>query len=454
MSASPMAARFVHIGDLHLGPNARNGDRRAALDQILDENGYGPVSAWLWPGDLNDGRQTIEDKNYLTERVYRMAGIAPVVIVPGNHDLPGELDYLSYIGAFYPIYVVNTPQVLRVNLAWEGGDSGQWASIFCLPYPHRAGLIAAGVATEDLGQAARAALEAIFRPAITELRDAQERSEITLMIGHVNVGGSIMSAGQPNIGREIELDPALLAPFGDIPILLNHVHKAQTVGQAWYAGSCCRLDWGEVEEKRYLVLEWPITPGGYESAWRIEAKPLHVAPMFHIEGTLTREGFTWTAPEGARPCPACQSAAAVPPCAVCEGRGYDWTGTEVRVRYAFDATVKDALDESQVRAAFAGAKVLKVEPIPQRTRPVRAPEVAAAVSIHDKAAAFARHAGLHWSPGLETKLALLQLPDGGAFLTDVTRSLAESAPDGPAAAERTSDRAVDSVNPSPVHPVQ
>jgi hypothetical protein len=74
---------------------------------------------------------------------------------------------------------------------------------------------------------------------------------LTLMIGHVNVAGAQLSNGQPSIGHEIELNPKHLDRLGDIPKLLNHIHKPQTIAGAHYAGSVCRLDYGEIEEKRY-----------------------------------------------------------------------------------------------------------------------------------------------------------------------------------------------------------
>jgi DNA repair exonuclease SbcCD nuclease subunit len=244
--------RFVHIGDLHLGPNARNVDRRAALLQIVREQLLaGPVSAWLIPGDLNHGLMTIDDRNFLTDITQQMAAHAPVVTCYGNHDLPGELDFLSRLAGQWPIWVVNRPDVIRVQLA-----TGAIAAIFVLPYPTRAGLVAAGTPSDQIVDAAAQALEFIFLNAKTQLDAAVAEGCIPLMIGHVNVGGSFTSSGQPNIGREIELNPALLNRLGPIYIGLNHIHRAQEIDGAVYAGSCCRLDWGEIEEKRYLTVDY------------------------------------------------------------------------------------------------------------------------------------------------------------------------------------------------------
>jgi DNA repair exonuclease SbcCD nuclease subunit len=412
--------RFVHIGDLHLGSNARNADRLRALDQIVwDCREIDRLAAWLWPGDLNHSRMTIEDRNALITRFRLMAEKAPVVVCYGNHDLPGDLDFLAFLDTDWPIYVRSRPDVLRVQLA-----TNAMASIFVLPYPTRAGLVSAGVPSDQVVDTARQALDVIFMAAVAKLDAAAAGGAIPLMVGHVNVGGSIVSTGQPNIGREIELDPALIDRLGRVYVGLNHIHKAQQVGGAHYAGSCCRLDWGEVEEKRYLVVTYgkgdEMRQGATDAdgwIYDVESKPLDVAPMYHVEGELTREGFDWhivgdvlklTFPPDTGPAPV-----------------LDWTGCEVRVRYRFNAAEKSALDDALVRAPFEGAKRLELEPIAMRSRAIRAPEVAAALTLEAKVQTFVRQTGVAWTPSLETKLAALQGPDGAAFLTDVQSKLSE-----------------------------
>lgn len=245
--------QFAHGGDLHLGPNARNGDRRDAFDQFIAAGLALPhLEAWLLPGDANHGRMTIDDRNYLADRFTRMANRAPLVIVRGNHDLPGDLDIFGKLATSHPIYVVlDQSEILRIRLA-----SLAFATIFCLPYPTEAGLVMQGVAPGDIVQTAREKLEAIFRHAGAELAVARANGDITLAIGHVNVAGSITASGQPNIAAEIEIDPTLIALLGDCYVGLNHIHVGQEIGGAWYPGSMCRLDFGEVHPKGWLLVEY------------------------------------------------------------------------------------------------------------------------------------------------------------------------------------------------------
>ena len=358
---------FVHLGDLHLRPDARNDDRLAALDQAIEtarrELEY--IAAWLWPGDLNDRRMAIDDRNALAQRLLLMANIAPVVICYGNHDMPGDLDIFQRLASVHPIYVVAQPHVLEIKTATEA-----IASIFVLPYPTKGALVAAGRQGDELLADADHCLEAIFIHAAAELETARATGHLTLMIGHVNVGGAIASAGQPQIGREIELTPGHLGRLGDIPKLLNHIHKPQQVHGADYAGSMCRLNWGEVEDKRFQVVVFTAP-----DAWVITSKPIDVPPMWHVEGDLTADTFNWVVKAGP------EGAPLEPP--------ESWAGSDVRVRYRFAAGQRATVNELLVSAAFAGARRLELDPVAVPDQALRAPEVAAASTLEDKLVAWA-----------------------------------------------------------------
>lgn len=147
--------------------------------------------------------------------------------------------------------------------------------------------------------------------------------------------------------------------------------------------------------------------------WRYDVRsmPLDVAPMYRITGELTRDGFAWEVIRGPG-----DPGDPPPP---------SFKGAEVKVSYRFNQDEKSALDEAVVRVPFEGAKRLELDPIAVRARASRAPEVAAATTFEAKVEAFVRRSGVPWTPGLETKLALLQQPDGGAFLTTVQQSLSD-----------------------------
>lgn len=402
---------LVCIGDCHFQhTHRRNADRLRALDQIIVESlDRGPIGAWLWLGDVFHQRSSIEDRNEVAPRLQRMADVAPVVLLYGNHDQPGDLHILARLKAHYSIVVVDRPQVVHLHLATGGA-----AAIFALPYPHKAGLVAAGVDVQQVGTAAAPLLDALFIDAAAELRTARVADWLTLMIGHATIGGSVSSVGQPmGLERDIAIDAGLLARLGDVPKIFGHIHKPQALHGAVYAGSIGRTDWGEVEEKRYLTVD---VVGGRDEITVVESHPIACPPLYHVEGELTRDGFTWRVTRGPDGEPL------APPAS--------WAGCEVRVRYRFNADDKAVLTDlsrAQILAAFVGAAHLELDPIAVRNRAIRSTEVATATTLAEKVSAFVRQSGGAWTAALETKLALLQQPDGGAFLTTVANPTAPAA---------------------------
>lgn len=402
-----MTTTIVCIGDAHFGPNGRNGDRRLAFLQILQYGCALPaLGAWVLAGDLNDAKMTIDDRNWLAEHLQQMAARAPVVIVAGNHDAPGDLEIFGRLATRYPIVVVTAPEVHRLTLATGGA-----ASIACVPYVHRAALVAAGLPHDDLGAAARQLLEPIFIDAAQQLDEARARGDVALFVGHMNVGGSIASTGQPQIGQEIELDPALLARLGHVPKILGHIHRHQEIYGAWYLGSIARMDFGEQESKVFGVLSFEAAPDPlrrFGLTWSLDFLPIDVPRQLHIEGELTREAFTWhVVGEGPLPSTVAETVA----------------GADLRVRYRFNPAEIGALDLAKVYAEFAGCRSLKLEPIAERAHDVRAPEVAAAVTLEDKIRRFAESRGLVITSTLIDKLTALQAHDGERVLTDVATRL-------------------------------
>jgi hypothetical protein len=379
--------QIVQIGDTHLNPGERNDTKRAALEQILVEGSSLPnLALWLWPGDLAHTRMAIADRNFLADYIQRLTRHAPLGLVYGNHDVVGELEIFTRLQTTWPVYLFTRPEVQIVPTA-----TGVNAAIFGFPYPSRLGLVAAGTPSELVPERAREALDVIFIHAAADL--AGTPAAFRLMAAHVNIGGAISSTGQPQIGREIELDPVLLGRLGDIPKLLSHIHKPQAVAGGYYAGSICGMDFGEREPKSYIVVDIDDADG----AFTVTRRPLNVPRLFHVEGDLTREGFTWT----------------------CDETPDSWAHCEVRVRYRYVAADRDTLNFDLVTAPFVGARRIVPDPVPTHTRAIRAPAIVEAATEDAKVRAFLAGAGTAWTPGLEQKFAMLQLPDLTTFLNQL-----------------------------------
>src|SRR5579864_23385 len=369
---------FIHVGDAHLdSASSRGADRVAALTQLVRYvETLDNLAAVIWPGDLFDGESSTEDRNAIAPIIQQLAGRAPLLIVPGNHDRPGELEILERLRTRWPVHVVTHPSVIRLRTTLDPD-----ARVFCLPYVHKAGLVGAGVEHADLGAEAARLLDAMFLAAGDELRQAQVAGDVTLMAMHMNVGGAKTGPGQPQIGREIELTPALLARLPEnVAIMANHIHLHQEIHGAVYAGSIARMDFGENDAKGFL--QW--TFDDVERSWAYSFIPLDVPPQWLIDGRLTRDGFTPDAPLPAM------------------------AGADVRVRYRFTKAEHAALDVAHIYAAVAGCRSLKLEGVPELEHTVRAPEIATAQTLEAKVTRCAELQGVAVTPGLLQKLSAIQ----------------------------------------------
>lgn len=400
----------LHIGDIHLAPGPRNADRRDALEQILGTAGVlrqrGELACVWIPGDLFHAEATDDDRNWLGDFLQRMADRAPVVITQGNHDRPGALYLFGKLDAVFPIHVIDAPRVIHVV-----GATGLALEMFCLPYPHKAGLVGAGVAHDAIAGEAAQRLDAIFLDAAAQLERSMTVGDAIAFNGHLNIGGAISSIGQPQIGREIELSPLLLArlPFRCAKAL-NHIHKHQELCGAVYAGSIARLDFGENEPKGFV--EWIYDDGARTWSWAF--RPLEVPRQLLINGQLTTAGFLFDSGEDA---------------------ALDVAGADVRVRYTFRQAEAGLLNLDALRAQFAAARSLKLDPIAIVERELRAPAIADAPTLDAKAEAFCDLNGIDWTASLAAKLTALQAPDGAALLTQLAAELAQAGAPAPEAVE-------------------
>jgi len=392
--------RLLAIGDVHLHQNERQALRLKALDQIVSEaSEISRLGAWCIAGDLFHAKSTSADRNALADRLQRLADLAPGILTRGNHDANGELDIFAKLKAAHPVYVVTSPQTLRLTLA-----TGERATVAILPYPERGGLVGAGVAHGDLVQTAAALLDPIFMTLAHEIDQARAAGDLVWFMGHVNIAGSRSSAGQPLVGAELEITRAHMDRLGPILKVVNHVHLPQEIHGAIYPGSIAPMDWAETHDCRFLVVDLQA-----DSSFTVGAQRLDVPALFHVEGRLTRDGFTLakTSDDETR-------------------RRFlagDWDDVEVRVRFTYKASERAALDDSVIREAFKTALRLKVESVAEADRDVRAPAVARATTLVDKLAAMRPDGTL--PAAVAEKVALLEQRDGADVLAAVDAWVAE-----------------------------
>jgi DNA repair exonuclease SbcCD nuclease subunit len=390
---SPPSFCVPIIGDAHFKSDARQPDRLASVDQILEECIDQQVNLWAIPGDLFDAGSDVASRNAWADRIQTMADVAPVLICYGNHDRNGDLYLLSKVKGRWPVYVYDRPQT-----ADFAGPYGL-IRVFVLPYPYPSGLVAAGVAVGDAVSVARELLDVHFMEASALLHQARQEGRPTLFVGHANVGGSKMSTGQPLIGREIELDEGLLVRLGDCPKILNHIHLPQEIGGAWLTGSVTAMSWGETEAKRYLRVDYRYQYDGLVNGftdiqaaagrwtWDVVSCPLRTPKLVLVEATFADMEFRYD-----------QDPDTVE------------AGSDVRVRVRFQESERQFFEYGrvQVQEAFQHARRLAIEPICEADKGLRSPEVAAAQTLAEKLRAWSAVSGETPPDGLVEAIAELE----------------------------------------------
>lgn len=257
--------RVVHVSDLHVTEGPRLADQVAMLEAITDNAASSGVDLWLVTGDLFGRtvphRSTPAERNALYPAIVRMAELAPVVVIYGNHDHDPDLDTLSCLGGDWPVQVVKGAQVLVVNT-----KAGR-AHCYCLAYPTKRWLLAGEETPPGVDQAQQMVqekLRSLFGLWGQRIRRQRRSSpaDVHLLLAHVQVRGCATSGGEVLAGQEIEITRADL---DGLPVdygALGHLHLNQEVGlRSWYAGSPWRNDYGERDPKGYLVVDVGRGPG-------------------------------------------------------------------------------------------------------------------------------------------------------------------------------------------------
>lgn len=328
--------KIAHISDSHF-------DERDRLEETLDlhldfcqQIDDRNVDLVIHTGDLYERKSTPAEREAVASFLIRAAGLAPVLIIRGNHDQPGDIDYLSRLRGDNQIWTA------------EEFKMGYMGPIFvvCMPWIDRSRWN-----TNDVSTVLSAARS-----------HCHNHKEPSLLAAHVQVGGATISNGQTLIGSTHEIPAADLLDVGADYIALGHIHKHQTwtsdeqVRMA-YAGSPRRCNFGEPEDKGWVLVE--IEDGKTTATF----EPL-VVPAMH----------TWDVSDLGR----------------LPGKR-DWKkGDMMRFRFHIrpeDMARRDTV-EAELREKYDGAE-LKIEWIVEHTTRTRAPElVGGNMSTIDKVKAY------------------------------------------------------------------
>jgi exonuclease SbcD len=293
VSAPERAARLFHTSDWHLGSTVRGESRAADHDEVIAEivaiaGDFGP-DLIIHTGDLFDGTRPGHDDLLRGLRaVRRLAEIAPVVVLAGNHDAASCFDLLAEaVGAPAPeggwdpfsacrerIRFIPKPCTpSRGAVATYAGTGGLVLRLGCLPFVHANRVI---TGYEDIAD-----LNATYADKVRKVTSAlsatvfegfDPASMVAAWASHLHVDGAQLSSERAIHVAEAYATDAAHFDAGYSYLAFGHIHRPQDLpgGRGRYAGSPLEIDFGEEAERKSVVLV--TAPPGTRAS--IEVRPL------------------------------------------------------------------------------------------------------------------------------------------------------------------------------------
>ena len=240
---------LAHVADLHI--DERKGDSGESLDEQVerllwiggDAHGAG-ATAMVVAGDIFDHLSSPAERNAAIQVFATWAERMPVVAVYGNHDRPGDLDYLARLRTHHAVVVADRPDIVA---------SGP--TIAVLPWPRKAWLAARLEAGQDVGQVATEAMRAILSGFAVRLAKIDGPR---ILVAHAELGAALTDSGQPLVGKaDLDLSEGDLLDSGADYVALGHIHKHQILGDGriCYAGAPRQTTFGEDAVKGYCLVD-------------------------------------------------------------------------------------------------------------------------------------------------------------------------------------------------------
>jgi exonuclease SbcD len=252
--------KILHTSDWHVGRSIRGRSRadehRAVLAEITSIADDSAVDVVLVAGDLFDtGSPSPESEAIVFQALLDLADIAPVVAVAGNHDNPRRFAALEPLLSLGRISIGS-----GLRRPDEGGVidiPGIDCRVALVPWTSQRGIVKADdlmdLDPDDHGLRYSGRMELI----LAALCQGMTTSTVNVVLSHMMVHG----AGEAGSERQAHIFgyavPPAAFPSTLSYVALGHLHRQQRIPHAaptWYAGSPLQLDFGEVEDRKGVLL--------------------------------------------------------------------------------------------------------------------------------------------------------------------------------------------------------
>ncbi|MGE4427434.1 MAG: exonuclease SbcCD subunit D [Solirubrobacteraceae bacterium] len=253
--------RILHTADWHVGRTFHRADlheaQAAALDALVSLAQEHRPDAILVAGDLFDRAiPPVAAVDLACSALARLARVAPVLAITGNHDSPGRLGPFARLIEAAGVHLRSGTDDLDRPLLLE--DEHGPVALYGIPF------LEPDVTHEALGASERSHA-GVLGAAMDRIRTdaaAREGVDRTVVTAHAFVHGGQVSPSERDIsvGGASEVDPSTFA--GVDYLALGHLHQPHAVAPgARYAGSPVAYSFVEGRIARSAVLVELGAPG-------------------------------------------------------------------------------------------------------------------------------------------------------------------------------------------------
>ena len=207
----------ANIADSHVDSRNRWDETLRIDDHIVNELARVRPSLITHSGDLTNRETGIPERRHLTEHVTALAEIAPLIIIKGNHDRFGDLEFLASLRTKHRVIVEQHARVHRI-----GGFA-----VAAIAWAEKANLLASIPANTSKEESDRLAAEALYQILTNLGNQLQECPEPKILLIHAMVRGSLIGQDQPLIGVPMEIGIETLAQVRPDFGVLGHIHLRQ-----------------------------------------------------------------------------------------------------------------------------------------------------------------------------------------------------------------------------------